>query len=62
MSVPLRDEVLEILRRHKAELAERYGVTDLGVFGSVVRDETGGESDVDIVFTTESPNLFRTGA
>ena len=32
----------------------------LGVFGSVARDEAGAESDVDIVFETDAPNLFRT--
>ena len=55
-----RDEVLEILRRHKADFKNRYGVTALGVFGSVSRDEAGKESDVDIVFETDAPNLFRT--
>jgi predicted nucleotidyltransferase len=52
--------VLEILSRHKAEFADRYGVTSLGVFGSVARDQAGEESDVDIVFATNTPNLFRT--
>ncbi len=55
-----RDEVLEMLRRHKAEFANRYGVTALGVFGSVSRGEAGKESDVGIVFETDAPNLFRT--
>ncbi|MBI5179373.1 MAG: nucleotidyltransferase family protein [Nitrospinae bacterium] len=58
MSGPRRDEILETLRRHKAEFADRYGVTSLGVFGSVARDEAGDESDVDIVFETDAPNLF----
>ena len=48
------------MRRHKAEFAERYGITALGVFGSVARDESGKKSDVDIVFKTDAPNLFRT--
>jgi len=29
------------------------------VFGSVARDEAGEESDVDVVYETDSPNLFR---
>jgi predicted nucleotidyltransferase len=60
MSVLRRSEVLEILGRHKAELADRYGITSLGVFGSVARDEAGEESDVDVVYETSTPNLFRT--
>ena len=53
-------EVLEILGRHKAEFGERYGITSLGVFGSVARNEAGEESDVDVVYETNTPNLFRT--
>ena len=51
--------MLEVLGRHKAEFAVRYGITALGVFGSVARDEAGEESDVDVVYATDSPNLFR---
>ena len=60
MSTLRRDIVLEILHRHKIEFAERYGVTKLGIFGSVARDDAAADSDVDIVFETETPNLFRT--
>ena len=58
MSVPRRDEILEVLRQHKAEFAARYGVTGLGVFGSVARDEAREESDVDVVITMREPDLF----
>ena len=58
MSAPRRDEVLEVLRCHKAEFAACYGVTELGVFGSVARDEAGTESDVDIVIRMTEPKLF----
>ena|GEM_PF-48279 len=53
-----RDEVLAVLRHHKAELAERYGVISLGVFGSVARDEAKEDSDVDIVIQMSKPDLF----
>ena len=59
MSALRRNEVLEVLARHKAELAARYGLTSLGVFGSVARDEADEQSDVDIVYETDVPNLFR---
>ena len=58
MTAPRRDEVLQVLRRHKAEFAARYGVTELGVFGSVAKDEAGTESDVDIVIRVTEPKLF----
>ncbi len=60
MTAPRRSDVLAILSRHKADLADRYGITAIGVFGSVARDEAGEDSDVDVVYETSKPNLFRT--
>ena len=53
-----RDEVLEILRRHKSEFANRYGVTALGVFGSIARNDATEASDVDVVVEMTKPDLF----
>jgi len=33
-----RDAALKLLQEHKQELKERYGVTRLGIFGSVASD------------------------
>ena len=44
-----RDEALRILRAHRAELGERFGVTELALFGSTVRNEATPNSDVDIL-------------
>jgi uncharacterized protein len=43
-----RDDILQILRTHKAGL-EQFGVASLAVFGSVARDQAGPDSDVDIL-------------
>jgi len=53
-----RDEALEILRRFKGELSERYGITALGIFGSVARGQQQSASDVDVVVKMREPNLF----
>jgi predicted nucleotidyltransferase len=53
-----RDETLEILRRFKEGLSERYGITALGIFGSVARGEQCVTSDVDVVVKMRDPNLF----
>ena len=53
-----RAEVLEILQQHKHELAEKYGVTRIGIFGSVARDEATETSDVDVVVEMIKPDLF----
>jgi predicted nucleotidyltransferase len=49
--------VIRLLGEHKPELAAKYGVTRLGIFGSVARDETTDASDVDIVVHMP-PDLF----
>ena len=50
-----RDEVLNVLRAHKETLAERFGVVDLALFGSIVRDQATDDSDVDILVRFDSP-------
>lgn len=44
-----RDEVLGVLRAHKATLGQRFGVTELALFGSFARDQAAGDSDVDVL-------------
>ncbi len=53
-----RDEVLAILREFKRDRAEKYGILEIGVFGSTARDEAGEDSDVDICIKTKTPNPF----
>jgi len=53
-----RDETLEVLRRLKSELSDRYGITALGIFGSVARGQQDETSDVDVVVKMRDPNLF----
>jgi predicted nucleotidyltransferase len=53
-----RNEIIEILREYKKEFAEQYGILDIGVFGSVARDEASEESDVDVVVRILRPDLF----
>ena len=51
-------EIIEILRAYKKELAKKYGIIEIGVFGSVARDEVGKDSDVDVVVRISNPDLF----
>jgi len=53
-----KDKVLSILREIAPILSERYGVTRIGIFGSVARDDASETSDVDIVYEMSRPNLF----
>ena len=49
------DEIKEILQAQKPYLAEKYGVTEVGVFGSYVRGEQRPDSDIDILIELERP-------
>ena len=48
-------EIKEILQTERPYLAEKYGVTVLGVFGSYVRGEKEPDSDIDILIELERP-------
>ena len=43
-----RDEVLSALKREVMNVKARFGVRRMGLYGSVVRDEAGDQSDIDI--------------
>lgn len=49
-----RETVLEYLRSKKEEFRIRYGITTLGIYGSVARDEATDKSDVDIFYERDS--------
>jgi uncharacterized protein len=42
-------EVLRLLTRAKPDLARKYGVRSLALFGSYARGDQGEESDVDVL-------------
>jgi predicted nucleotidyltransferase len=50
-----RDQTLALLSNLKPTLARQFGVTQLALFGSTVRDEAGDNSDVDILVDFDGP-------
>ena len=52
-----REEILETLRRHMAEI-RAHGVARLAVFGSCVRGDERPNSDVDVLVAFEGPTTF----
>ena len=48
-------EIEAILRKHKEELRERFGVSSIAIFGSYARGEETELSDVDILVEFERP-------
>lgn len=55
-----RTEIELLLKQHRRELESEFGVKELGLFGSYVRNEQSEKSDVDILVEFEHPiSLFR---
>jgi len=52
------DYALTILRKYKKDFANKYGITDIGIFGSVARGQIKPESDVDVIIRMKKPDLF----
>ena len=50
-----RAEVLKTLAAHRNELRERFAIKSLALFGSVARDESTDESDVDLLVEFDRP-------
>ena len=47
--------IKQLLLQLKPELADKYHVRSIGLFGSVVRDDFGPSSDVDIIVDFSEP-------
>ena len=54
------DRLHTLLVAFKRRHGEQYKLRTLGYFGSYARGATTPESDVDILFDTDAPNLFMT--
>lgn len=50
-----REEYIRLLRRFVSEHGSEYGISRIGIFGSVARGEQTPESDVDVL--VEAPVL-----
>lgn len=55
-----KEIALSLLRKYKKELAYKYGVVKIGLFGSVARGTSKDDSDLDIVVELNIHNLFNT--
>ena len=53
-----RTQILGLLADCQQEIAARYGVKRLALFGSAARDELGASSDVDVLVEFDGPATF----
>jgi len=54
------DKLRTLLASFKQQRGDDYHLTALGYFGSYARGEAQPDSDIDIVFQTDRPNLLQT--
>ena len=53
-----REDYMAILRKYRTLKSDIYGITKIGIFGSVARNEQTEDSDVDICVEMKKPDLF----
>jgi predicted nucleotidyltransferase len=51
-------KIKRILLSHKQDLLDKYGVREIGIFGSFAREENRKNSDIDILVELEKPMGF----
>ena len=52
------DEYLHLLKTFKHNRAAYYGITNIGIFGSVARGEQKENSDIDIFYKSDTMSLL----
>lgn len=55
---PDRDQIVRTLSAHRHELAQRFGVKQLSLFGSAARDQLREDSDVDVLVEFEGDATY----
>jgi predicted nucleotidyltransferase len=50
--------IRETLDKHKAEIGEKYHVSEIGIFGSYSRGDQNDSSDIDILVSFKKPIGF----
>ena len=54
-----RDKIFQVLRREQFHLANEFGVSKIGLFGSYAKDQATASSDIDLLVEFERPIGFR---
>lgn len=51
-------EILMLLKQYKPTAQSKYGLTRIGIFGSVARGQQTEQSDVDVCYEGKAPSLL----
>ena len=52
-----KNNIIEYLKKHKADFSQKYSICEIGLFGSFASSNNTDESDIDIVYKTTSKGL-----
>lgn len=55
LAMTTKDHILNTLKSHKQELTQ-FGIRNVGLFGSYLRDEQNQDSDIDLLIDFEPEN------
>ena len=55
MTIP---ESFQILKQYKTENSEKYGINNIGIFGSYSQGKATERSDIDVVVEIKYPDLY----
>lgn len=53
-----KTEILSLMRSYKPTAQKKYGITKIGIFGSVARGEQTADSDVDVCYEGQAPSFL----
>ncbi len=53
-----REDVLQAITKFRSDRAAEFGITRIGLFGSVARGDVSEDSDVDVVVEIKAPDLL----
>jgi len=53
-----KEQILALLKEYKKNKAQKFGVTKMGIFGSVARGTSKQNSDIDIVVELKKRNIL----
>ena len=53
-----KTEIIHLLSLYKPTAQKKYGMTKIGIFGSVARGEQKEESDIDVCYEGEAPSFI----
>ncbi len=51
-------EILSILANYKKTNADKYGIEEIGIFGSYAKNQANEESDIDVYVRLKHSNIF----